>query len=64
MNGSRSLRFILFYASVTHQICSNSYESTQRQVEIDIRVLVEFRPSYVWQRLHAWHTIPSGIETR
>eukprot|EP01036_Dinobryon_divergens_P025422 gene25423-33968_t len=41
-----------------------SYESTQREVEIDIRVPVEFKPSYDWQRLHAWHTIPSGIETR
>lgn len=25
---------------------------------------VEFIPSYQWQRLHVWHTIPSGIETQ
>eukprot|EP00597_Dinobryon_sp_UTEXLB2267_P005564 CAMPEP_0170078678 /NCGR_PEP_ID=MMETSP0019_2-20121128/15237_1 /TAXON_ID=98059 /ORGANISM="Dinobryon sp., Strain UTEXLB2267" /LENGTH=331 /DNA_ID=CAMNT_0010291731 /DNA_START=1499 /DNA_END=2494 /DNA_ORIENTATION=+ len=43
---------------------SKSYENTTKAVEIDIRPPVEFTPSYNWQPLHAWHTIPSGIETR
>jgi len=43
---------------------TKNYEKTTKAVEIDIRSPVEFSPSYNWQPLHAWHTIPSGIETR
>jgi hypothetical protein len=28
------------------------------------RYMVEFEPSYEWQRLNAWHTVPAGAETR
>lgn len=41
-----------------------NYSSTLRTVLVEIRRPVEFQPSYDWQPLHAWHTIPSGIETR
>jgi hypothetical protein len=34
------------------------------EVSVEMRLLEEFVPSYEWQPLHAWHTIPSGIETR
>lgn len=34
------------------------------EVNIEVRRLEEFVPTYDWQRLRAWHTIPSGIETR
>jgi hypothetical protein len=29
-----------------------------------VRPMVELVPTYEWQRLHAWHTIPTGIITR
>lgn len=38
--------------------------STEKHVIIDIRPQVEFVPSFDWQNLHAWHTIPNGLETR
>lgn len=33
-------------------------------IAIDIQLPSEFKPSYDWRLLHAWHTIPSGVETR
>lgn len=48
--------------SVDQRLPLPSAESIE--VKIDIRPMIEFIPSYDWQPLHAWHTIPSGIETR
>ena len=31
---------------------------------VDVRHMEEFLPSYEWTPLHAWHTIPSGLQTR
>lgn len=42
----------------------STVEQSRAQVTLDIRRPVEFIPSYSWQPLHAWHTIPQGIETR
>lgn len=43
-------------------------QGKQRQshhiIDVDIRPMTEFVPSYDWQHLAPWHTIPSGIETR
>jgi hypothetical protein len=43
---------------------SQLYPSTVQTVLIDIRLPVEFVPSYDWQPLRPWHTIPAAIETR
>ena len=40
------------------------FPSSLREVQLEVRLPVEFVPSYDWQLLHIWHTIPSGIETR
>jgi hypothetical protein len=40
------------------------FASSLLEFPIIIKYSVEFIPSYTWQPLHAWHTIPSGIETR
>lgn len=40
------------------------YLESVQEFTISIRPPVEFIPSYDWQPLHVWHTIPSGIETR
>jgi hypothetical protein len=40
------------------------FSSSLLEFPILIKHPVEFIPSYSWQPLHAWHTIPSGIETR
>lgn len=40
------------------------YPNTHVSVAIDARRTEEFVPSYEWRELRAWHTIPSGIETR
>lgn len=31
---------------------------------VEVQPESEIRPSYSWQALHAWHTIPTGLETR
>jgi hypothetical protein len=43
-----------------------STDASPRSVvfNVDVRPMEEFTPTYEWQPLHAWHTIPSGIETR
>lgn len=43
---------------------SLQYTSTMQKFTLSIRPAVEFEPTYDWRPLHAWHTIPSGIETR
>jgi hypothetical protein len=40
------------------------FSQTTKDFTISIRPPVELVPTYDWQPLHAWHTIPSGIETR
>mmetsp|Transcript_17383 Transcript_17383/g.16722 ORF Transcript_17383/g.16722 Transcript_17383/m.16722 type:complete len:493 (-) Transcript_17383:36-1514(-) len=40
------------------------FQSTEANMLIEVRHSVEFVPTYTWQRLHAWHSIPIGIQTR
>eukprot|EP01038_Epipyxis_sp_PR26KG_P014660 gene14660-19696_t len=40
------------------------YPTTESIYKIIIKPSEEFIPTYEWQPLHAWHTIPSGIITR
>jgi hypothetical protein len=37
---------------------------TMITVPLLLRYFVEFTPTYEWQRLHEWNTIPNGVETR
>lgn len=48
------------------QRIAESSSATSRRVlfDVEVRSMEEFLPTYEWQPLHAWHTIPSGIETR
>lgn len=32
--------------------------------QVEVRRMEEFVPSYEWSTLHAWHTIPHGLQTR
>ena len=34
------------------------------RVLLETRAMEELEPSYEWQRLHAWHTIPAGMDVR
>jgi len=43
---------------------SSSPATTPLQVVIEVRQPTEFVPSYEWQDLKKWHTIPTGVETR
>lgn len=51
---------------VAESTTSKSTDASPRRVvfDVDVRPMEEFTPTYEWQPLHAWHTIPSGIETR
>lgn len=40
------------------------YPSSEVSTAVIVQLPSEFIPSYDWKPLHAWHTIPSGIETR
>jgi len=40
------------------------FDSSKTTAHIEVGLPVEFVPSYEWQPLRAWHTIPSGIDTR
>ena len=37
---------------------------TPASIRVEVQLEMEFRPTYDWQPLHAWHTIPSGLITR
>jgi hypothetical protein len=32
--------------------------------QVEVRRMMEFVPSYEWTPLHAWHTIPHGLQIR
>lgn len=40
------------------------YDSTSTYVQVEVRHMSEFKPTYDWQPLHSWETIPRGLETR
>lgn len=42
------------------------FSQGQRQAEgqVEVRRMQEFKPAYEWTALHAWHTIPVGLQTR
>lgn len=46
---------------VTNVLVDTISDSVTR---VEVHTMEEFIPSYEWKPLHAWHTIPSGIETR
>jgi hypothetical protein len=58
--GRYEISFILALSSNTSTI----YQSTERVITLEVQPEEEFIPSYDWQLLHAWHRIPTGIETR
>ena len=37
---------------------------TPVSIRVEVQLEKEFRPTYDWQPLHVWHTIPSGLITR
>ena len=39
-------------------------QGEKASVELEVQKQTEMRPSYDWQPLRVWHTIPSGVETR
>ena len=43
---------------------SSLFDSTLRAIPLEIRLPEEFVPSYDWQELKAWHTVPTGLEIR
>jgi hypothetical protein len=50
-----------------HDKNNDSMDVNQRsevRVAMEVRKMTEFVPSYDWQALRPWHTIPSGLETR
>lgn len=40
------------------------YDATATYVQVEVRHMTEFSPTYDWQPLHSWETIPRGLETR
>ncbi len=40
------------------------FDTSREFGTVEIQTFKEFYPSYDWQLLHAWNTIPSGLETR
>ena len=40
------------------------FEASKRTIILELRHPVEFLPTYDWQPLHIWHTVPNGVETR
>lgn len=47
----------------SHNLSINS-SSVDMNIEVRLQKSVEFVPSYDWQPLKPWHTIPAGIITR
>jgi hypothetical protein len=46
------------------EVGAETETSTEVTMKVEVRTPEEFVPSYDWQPLHPWHTIPSGLETR
>lgn len=40
------------------------FKESEIHLNLDARPFVEMLPTYQWQQLHAWHTIPMGLQTR
>jgi hypothetical protein len=40
------------------------FQESEVHMRLEARTFIELLPSYNWQQLHAWHTIPMGLETR
>ena len=58
--GIYSVHLLLRLRAAPH----TTFESSMKKFHLDVRIFNEFVPSYNWQPLHAWHTIPTGIQTR
>ena len=57
----------LYDIKLTLRLSSAPYdyiESSETHMVLEARAMYEITPSYNWQPLHPWHTIPSGIQTR
>lgn len=58
--GVYDIRLILRLSSEPYTL----FEESEVHISLDARVFVEMLPTYNWQQLYAWHTIPMGLETR
>lgn len=47
-----------------HQNPDIIYSPSLQVIEIEARSTTEFLPTFEWQKLKKWHTIPIGLETR
>jgi len=45
-------------------LTEEGHSGEKAYVGLEVQKEAEMRPSYEWQLLSAWHTIPSGVETR
>lgn len=62
-------RLVVYYRSKTSPQSPSQqekmiYKDSIISVPVQLRYFYEFTPTYEWQRLHEWHTIPNSIETR
>jgi len=48
----------------TLQVFDDDSAHKGNDVHLEVQFPLEFIPSYEWQPLHEWHTIPSGIDTK
>lgn len=58
--GDYVLTFFLRMAHAPFEI----YDSTKTATIVRIHRSAAFEPTYSWQRVHAWETIPTGLEVR
>jgi hypothetical protein len=40
------------------------FQESEVHMRLEARAFVEMLPTYNWQKLYVWHTIPMGLETR
>lgn len=58
--GEYDIRLILRLSSEPYTL----FEESEVHMHLEARTFVEMLPTYNWQPLYAWHTIPMGLETR
>ena len=58
--GLYDIKLTLRLSSAPHDVI----ESSEVHMVLEARDMYEIVPSYNWQPLHPWHTIPLGIQTR
>jgi hypothetical protein len=63
ISGLRSGVYSLILA-LKDSISNLRLQNTEVLTTLRVFPMQEFVPSYIWQPLYPWHTIPSGVETR